>query len=83
LDVSDEGDHLYLSRIEILPEVQGRGVGTAVMRDLMRGGRAIRLHVFANNVRARRFYERLGFSIDHYAEREHRVSMNHPGMTAK
>jgi GNAT superfamily N-acetyltransferase len=33
LDVSDEGDHLYLSRIEILPEVQGRGVGTAVMRD--------------------------------------------------
>jgi ribosomal protein S18 acetylase RimI-like enzyme len=83
LDVTDEGDHLYLSRIEILPEVQGGGVGTAVMRDLMRGGRAIRLHVFANNVRARRFYERLGFSIDRYAEREHHVSMHHPGMTGR
>jgi ribosomal protein S18 acetylase RimI-like enzyme len=53
LDVSDEGGHLYLSRIEVLPEVQGRGVGTAVMEGLIRQGRAIRLHVFTNNIRAR------------------------------
>jgi FR47-like protein len=32
-----------------------------VIRDLLRQGRTVRLHVFTNNVRARRFYERLGF----------------------
>jgi GNAT superfamily N-acetyltransferase len=53
LDVSDEGDHLYLSRIEILPEEQGRGLGTAVVGDLLRRGRMVRLHVFTNNARAR------------------------------
>jgi len=43
LDVSDNGDHLYVSRIEVLPEVQGRGVGTVVMEGLMKQGRTIRL----------------------------------------
>jgi ribosomal protein S18 acetylase RimI-like enzyme len=79
LDVSDEGDHLYLSRIAILPEAQGRGIGTAVVRDLLASGRTVRLHVFSNNVRARRFYERLGFTVDHVAEREHRFSMHRHG----
>ena len=75
LDVSDESDHLYVSRVEILPEVQGRGIGTAVMEALMGQGRTIRLRVFTNNVRARRFYERLGFILDHDSEDEHHLSM--------
>ena len=70
LDVSDEGDHLYLGRIEVLPEAQGHGIGTAVVRDVLRRGRTVRLHVFTNNVRARRFYERLGFRVDRYSQRE-------------
>ena len=74
--MSDEGDHLYLSRIEVLPEVQGRGVGTAVMNGLMRQGRTIRLRVFTNNARARRFYERLGFIVDLESEDEHHLSMH-------
>jgi ribosomal protein S18 acetylase RimI-like enzyme len=82
LEVSDQGDYLYLSRIEIRPEVQGRGVGTAVMRDLLERGRPIRLEVFVNNVRAHRFYQRLGFVRDDRAEREHHLSMHHPGTTA-
>ena len=79
LDVSDKGDHLYLGRIEILPEAQGRGIGTAVIRDLLGRGRVVRLHVFTNNVRARRLYEKLGFSVDRHAEREGRISMLHLG----
>ena len=79
LDVSDEGDHLYLSRIEVLPEAQGCGLGTAVPQDLIGRGRTIRLHVFSNNVRARRLYESLGFVVDHDAEREGRYSMHRPG----
>jgi ribosomal protein S18 acetylase RimI-like enzyme len=50
LEVSDKGDHLYVSRIEVRPEAQGRGVGTAVMDGLIREGRTIRLRVFKNNV---------------------------------
>ena len=79
VDMTDEGDHLYLSRIELLPEAQGRGLGTCVVRDLLRQDRPVRLHVFTNNVRARRFYEKLGFTVDRDADREHRVSMHHPG----
>jgi ribosomal protein S18 acetylase RimI-like enzyme len=79
VDVSDVGDHVYLSRIEVLPEAQGRGLGTSVLRDLIGRGRTVRLHVFTNNVRARRLYERLGFTVDHEDEREGRFSMHHPG----
>lgn len=76
LDVRDEADHVYLSRIAILPEVQGRGIGAAVIEGLIGQGRTIRLHVFTNNVRARRFYERLGFVVDRESEREHHLSMH-------
>ena len=76
LDVSDEGDHLYLSRIEVWPESQGCGIGTAVMEGLMSQGRTIRLCVFTNNTRARRFYERLGFNVDPESEDEHHLSMH-------
>lgn len=77
LDVSDKGDHLYVSRIEVLPEVQGRGVGTAVMEGgLMTEGRTIRLRVFTNNVRARHFYERLGDIVDNESDDEHHLSMH-------
>ena len=79
LDVSDEGDHLYLGRIEILPEAQRRGLGTAVVADLLRRGRMVRLQIFPNNVRARRFYERLGFTVERQQERAGRLSMHHPG----
>lgn len=78
LDVRDEGDHLYLARIELLPEAQGRGIGTSVVRDLLKQGQVVRLHVFVTNTRARRFYEGLNFVIDQDAEREHHVSMHYP-----
>lgn len=83
VDVSDEGDHLYLSRIEILPEAQGRGFGAAVIRDVLGRGRTVRLHVFTNNFRARRFCEGLGFTVDRHSEREGRISMRHSGETSR
>ena len=78
LDVSDRGDHLYLSRLEIVPAAQGQGVGTLVVQELISQGRPIRLHTFTNNPRARRFYERLGFEVESDADREHHISMRHP-----
>jgi ribosomal protein S18 acetylase RimI-like enzyme len=73
LDVREEFDHTYLSRIELLPEYQNRGIGSAVIQDLLADGREVRLHVFTVNVRARRLYERLGFRVD--SERDGRLEM--------
>ncbi|TDW92319.1 GNAT family N-acetyltransferase [Kribbella sp. VKM Ac-2566] len=57
----------YISRIEIAPEVQGGGVGTALLRGLLdraraSGANAVELHVLQLN-RARHLYERLGFRV--------------------
>ncbi|WUJ70417.1 GNAT family N-acetyltransferase [Kribbella soli] len=64
---------LYVSRIELAPEVQGRGVGTALFRVLVErakeaGSSAVELHVLELN-RARELYERLGFEV---------VAVEHP-----
>jgi len=50
----------------VLPQVQGRGIGTSLMREAEvvvreRGGLAIVLGVEASNPGARRLYERLGY----------------------
>ncbi|MGW7684063.1 N-acetyltransferase family protein [Kribbella sp. NPDC054772] len=57
----------YISRIEIAPEAQGRGVGTTLLRRLVEraresGAAAVELHVLQLN-RARELYERLGFQV--------------------
>lgn len=50
--------------IALAPPFRGRGIGTALLRDLMEeagaSGRALSIHVEVNNP-ARRLYERLGF----------------------
>ncbi|MFW5942674.1 MAG: GNAT family N-acetyltransferase, partial [Chloroflexota bacterium] len=71
-----DGD-LFLSLIEIAPSHQGRGLGTAIIRDLQQRareeGRALGLHVLKANPAARRLYRRLGFDI--VEEREERFVM--------
>ena len=59
-------DHDFLEDIMIVPAHQGRGVGTALMRELMDAARArgvsLRLSVLDGN-RVRSMYERLGFRV--------------------
>lgn len=56
----------FLASIEILPEYQGRGLGTAIIRHIIAAAEArglpVRLRVLKINP-ARRLYERLGFVI--------------------
>ena len=58
---------LFLAVVEILPSHQGCGLGTRVIRDVLlcacRGGLHVTLKVLKANRRARRLYERLGFSV--------------------
>ncbi|WP_427892774.1 N-acetyltransferase family protein [Kribbella sp. GL6] len=57
----------YISRIEIAPEVQGRGVGTTLLRQFVEhartaGASAVELHVLQRN-KAQELYQRLGFVV--------------------
>lgn len=68
LIVEDSPAALYVAEIQILPELQGGGIGTAVLRSVMAGGRPVSLRVLHVNDRARKLYERLGFRPTHEIE---------------
>ena len=65
--IGSDAEQIRLLDIALLPEFQNRGVGTALLRQLMqeasKQGKALRHMVFVLNNDAHRFYERLGFSI--------------------
>ena len=68
---------IFLALIEIHPDYQGQGIGTALIRDVVadahRRGLDVELHVLKTNPKAKRLYERLGFVITE--ERENRYVM--------
>lgn len=65
LALSHEADCLRVNQLLLLPEYQDKGVGTAIMRqvldDATRSRQPVRLQVFKVNHRAVEFYRRLGF----------------------
>ena len=63
LGVREEGDALYVAQMYLIPEYQGQGIGTALMRELLAEGRPVVLKVTKLNTGARRLYERLGFRV--------------------
>ena len=74
---SEEATHRFLDLIEIHPAFQGRGLGTAIIVDLVRAAHAdnrpVVLSVLRANPRARRLYQRLGFTVS--AEKPERLIM--------
>lgn len=64
----------------VAPRVQGRGIGSSVIRELTRAadrdGTELELSVLKENPRARQFYERLGFV--EIGRSEHHVRMRRP-----
>lgn len=60
-----EGDGMELDDLYILPQFQGRGIGTAVIAKCCEQTQLpIMLYVFTKNIRAIALYERMGFRID-------------------
>lgn len=59
-------DHYYIAEIQLLPECQNLGIGTAIIEDTQARARSkncpVRLQVLKMN-RARKLYERLGFKL--------------------
>jgi len=60
-------DVIHIADVQLLPEWQGIGIGTTVLRGLIAKAAALRipveLVVHETNTRARRLYERLGFKV--------------------
>ena len=65
LIVDRSGDDILLIDVALLPEFRNAGMGSALMRQIMaeaaQARKALKLHVEKVN-RARRLYDRLGFS---------------------
>jgi len=59
--------HIYIGGFQILPEFQNKGIGTAVLLDLIKESKALNIPILLEvrkvNVRAKVFYERHGFSV--------------------
>lgn len=69
LKVESEENFVHLAEIGLMPERQGQGLGTQIIKDVLaaadRSGLAVELQVFSDNP-ATRLYERLGFGTTHY-----------------
>lgn len=67
LSTSSTSDTLKVNQIFILPEYQGRGIGSACMTRIIdeanRAQKSVTLQVLKVNPRAIAFYQRLGFAI--------------------
>lgn len=81
VQVETYAGELFLALIEVAPQWQGRGIGSAVIRDVQaqarKAGLPVTLHVLKANPKARRLYERLGFVV--VEEREERYVMRWEG----
>jgi ribosomal protein S18 acetylase RimI-like enzyme len=77
--VEDKPEEIYLGLIELLPEYQGRGIGTSLLNRLIERaqatGRALTLHVLKTNHPARRLYERHSLRV--VEEENHRFRMSY------
>jgi ribosomal protein S18 acetylase RimI-like enzyme len=83
LQLAVDEKELFLGLIEILPDYQGRGIGTAVVLDVLaqaeQAALPVRLQVLFNNP-AQHLYARLGFAITDRSETH--LTMRATGMRA-
>jgi ribosomal protein S18 acetylase RimI-like enzyme len=67
LSVEEQSDKLFLNIIEIKPNYQNKGIGSLLIRDLIRRGsqekKFIELQVLKVNQRAFKLYKTLGFTL--------------------
>ncbi len=78
--IEDRGLDLFLRRLEIHPSRQGRGLGGAIVADLVgrahSSSRPLRLRVLRSNPRARALYERCGLRVCDEIDTHWKMSSN-------
>jgi ribosomal protein S18 acetylase RimI-like enzyme len=82
IDVERRPDEIYLGRIEISPDYQGRGIGTSLVSALIaeasRNGQALALEVLSVNERAYALYERLGLvEVGRHGDNNVKIAMRY------
>jgi ribosomal protein S18 acetylase RimI-like enzyme len=82
LRLEERAGALYIAVLEVAPELQGRGLGTAVLLHVLERAaaerRSVALRVHRANVRARRLYERLGFRVAGETDAKYELRYNGP-----
>jgi len=67
LETSEEDNIVYIVELEILPEYQGKGIGSSIIKDIIEYGGAsqkkVNIGCFKINRGAKRLYESLGFKV--------------------
>ncbi len=67
LHVQERVEEIFIAGLEVLPEYQRKGIGTAVIRRLTaaarRQAKPVALQVLKTNISARSLYQRLGFGV--------------------
>jgi len=67
LRVVKTSDEIYIGGIQILPEYQGLGIGTKILENITKEAKienkTIKLEVHKVNIRAIKFYKKLGFVV--------------------
>lgn len=58
----------WINHLWILPEIIGKGIGTALLRDAQRRQSYLQLWCFQKNQRARNFYESRGFAVLEFSD---------------
>jgi len=53
----------WIDQLYVLPEAQGRGLGTALLQIAQNTSDCLQLWTFQRNLQARRFYEARGFAL--------------------
>lgn len=63
----DRDDHVWLKELFLLPEYQGQGIGSKIIKDTITKARSlakdVRLRTLKANMRAKELYERHGFVV--------------------
>ncbi|MGH8571695.1 MAG: GNAT family N-acetyltransferase, partial [Gammaproteobacteria bacterium] len=67
VELEERSDELYLGLLELLPAWQGQGLGSDILRALLRraadAGKPLSLHVLKTNPRAAALYHRHGLRV--------------------
>ncbi len=67
VSIEDQPARIFVREIQLLPNFQGKGIGSQILAALIKRARSsskvVRLQILHENHRARKLYERLGFEV--------------------
>lgn len=83
ITLNETDELIYIAQINLLPEFQSKGMGSAVIEsvkaDAARKGKLVELRVLKTNPNAQRLYERLGFTVFDESDTHHWMRWNAAG----